>query len=134
MASMGLRMRRVSRERRGGRRLVQVIRWGVGLSGGVRGKVWCFGRGMGLGLVCITLFLLVLSRKKGQLIELCIEPSITISRRRVYPAVGLKSEGAVVRANFGGKTFRYIAGGDGKMMSGQMDGFEMLQIADAGEV
>ena len=104
------------------------------LSGEVKGIVWCFGRGMGSDSVCITLLLIDLSAKNGWLIDLCIEPSVTISRRRFYPAVGLESEGAIVRANFGGNNFRYIARGEDEMVNGQMDGFEMLHIADAGKI
>jgi hypothetical protein len=48
--------------------------------------------------------------------------------------VGLESEGAIVRANFGRKTFRYIATSEDRMVNRQMDGFEMLQIADAEEM
>lgn len=56
------------------------------------------------------------------------EPDLLISRRRVYPAVGLQSKGAGVRANFGVQAFQYNAVGDGGWESDSVKGFEELEI------
>ena len=58
------------------------------------------------------------------------EPSLPISRRRLYPAVGLQSKGSAIRANFGLETFHYSAmktcGDESENES--MEGFEKLEI------
>ncbi|KAE9381048.1 ankyrin [Stipitochalara longipes BDJ] len=55
-----------------------------------------------------------------------LEPSLPLARRRLYPAVGLKSKGAAVRANFGAQDFQYNADSFGKREI--VDEFEELEI------
>jgi hypothetical protein len=49
----------------------------------------------------------------------------------LFPAVGLESQGAIVRANFGDKAFRYNIGGSEDKTRSLEEQFEVLQVAEA---
>lgn len=103
---------------------------GCGIQWGTEGKGIVFWTKNGLRLGKHIIIRINPSIEKSGLTFSCAEPDIEISRRRLYPAVGLKSQGADVRANFGATAFRYEPDNH-NVENGQLNSFGKLGIADA---